>query len=65
MSIEASQDFANKYVERQQRAIADLMNKIILLETQLAIASERIVELEKKVAEEVKDDGFTSSEIKE
>lgn len=57
MAIEASQEFVNKFVERQQRAIADLMNKVILLETQLAVAQDRIVVLEasEKEKEEVKE----------
>jgi len=56
MAIEASQEFINKFVERQQRAIADLMNKIILLETQLAVAQDRIVALEANQKEEVKEE---------
>jgi hypothetical protein len=65
MSIEASQEFVNKFVERQQRAIADLMNKVVLLETQLAMAADKIVALEKLVPEEEKkSDGFESSDIK-
>jgi hypothetical protein len=57
MAIEASQEFVNKFVERQQRAIADLMNKVILLETQLAVAQDRIAALEtsEKEKEEVKE----------
>jgi len=58
MAIEASQEFVNKFVERQQRAIADLMNKVILLETQLAVAQDRIAALEtseKEKEEEVKE----------
>lgn len=52
MAIEASQEFVNKFVERQQRAIADLMNKVILLETQLAVAQDRITILEASAKEE-------------
>ena len=62
--VEASQNFVNKFVERQQRAIADLMNKVILLETQLAVAQDRIVTLEADKKED-KEDDFKSSEIKE
>jgi predicted nucleic acid-binding Zn-ribbon protein len=64
MAIEASQEFVNKYVERQQRAIADLMNKVVLLETQLAMATDRIKALEANQKEETKDADFASSEIK-
>jgi hypothetical protein len=64
-AIEASQDFVNKFVERQQRAIADLMNKVILLETQLAVAQDRVKALEAAAQTEDKKDDFQSSEIKE
>lgn len=67
MTIEASQDFVNKFVERQQRAISDLMNKVILLETQLAVAQDRLVALEaaSKNDNDTDDNTFKSSEIKE
>lgn len=61
MAVEATQEFVNKYIERQQRAIADLMNKVVLLETQLAVAQDRLVELTK---EKEKDDGYSAGEIK-
>lgn len=61
--IEAKEQFINKFVERQQRAIADLMNKIIMLETQLALASEKIKALEENKKEEAPSD-FQESEIK-
>lgn len=64
-AIEASQEFVNKFVERQQRAIADLMNKVILLETQLAVAQDRVKALEAAAQVEDKKDDFQSSEIKE
>jgi predicted nucleic acid-binding Zn-ribbon protein len=64
MAIEASQEFVNKYVERQQRAISDLMNKVVLLETQLAIATDRIKFLEENQKEETRDGDFAPSEIK-
>jgi hypothetical protein len=66
MAIEASQEFVNKFVERQQRAIADLMNKVVLLETQLSIATDKLAALEAEAAKEDKEgDDFKSSEIKE
>lgn len=63
--VEASQQFVNKFVERQQRAIADLMNKVIMLETQLAIATERVKVLEAENSKEESRDDFQPSEIKE
>lgn len=63
MAYEASQEFINKFVERQQKAISDLMNKTILLETQLAVAMDRVALLEAN--QQVKTDGFESSEVKE
>jgi hypothetical protein len=64
MAIEASQEFVNKFVERQQRAIADLMNKVVLLETQLSIATDKLAALE-AAKEDKEGDDFKSSEIKE
>ena len=63
--VEASQNFVNKFVERQQRAIADMMNKIIMLETQLAIATERVKILEQELNKEESPSDFQPSEIKE
>lgn len=63
--VEASQQFVNKFVERQQRAIADLMNKVIMLETQLAMATERVKALEAEKSKEESQDDFQPSEIKE
>lgn len=63
--IEASQNFVNKFVERQQRAIADLMNKVILLETQLAVAQDRVKTLEEELKKEESPSDFQPSEIKE
>lgn len=66
MAIEASQEFVNKFVERQQRAIADLMNKVVLLETQLAMATDKLAAIEAAKQEDKKEgDDFQSSEIKE
>lgn len=65
MAIEASQEFVNKFVERQQRAIADLMNKVVLLETQLSIATDKLAALEAAKEDKKEDDGFQSSEVKE
>lgn len=65
MAFEASQEFVNKYIERQQRAISDMMNKVIMLETQLAVATDRIKVLEETQKEETKDGDFAPSEIKE
>jgi hypothetical protein len=65
MAIEASQEFVNKFVERQQRAIADLMNKVILLETQLAVAQDRLAILEADKKENTTEEDFKPSEIKE
>ena len=58
------QQFLNVYIERQQRAIADLTNKVVMLETQLQIAKLRVEELEKQTEELKKpDDGFTDSSV--
>lgn len=60
------QQFLNVYIERQQRAIADLTNKIVMLETQLQIAKTHVEELEKQVEESMTkkpDDGFTDSSV--
>lgn len=61
--VEAKEQFINKFVERQQRAIADLMNKVIMLETQLSLAGEKIKALEENQKEEAPSD-FQPSEIK-
>ena len=63
--VEASQNFVNKFVERQQRAIADMMNKIIMLETQLAMATDRVKALEAELKKEDSPQDFQPSEIKE
>ena len=62
--VEASQNFVNKFVERQQRAIADMMNKIIMLETQLAMATDRVKALEAELKKEESPQDFQPSEIK-
>ncbi len=58
-----TQEFVNKYIERQQRAIADLMNKVVLLETQLVIAETKITALQAEISKE--GDGFSQAEMKE
>lgn len=63
--VEASQQFVNKFVERQQRAISDLMNKVIMLETQLAIAADKIKALEAEKPKDESQEDFQPSEIKE
>jgi methylphosphotriester-DNA--protein-cysteine methyltransferase len=56
------QEFVNAYIERQQRAIADLTHKVVMLETQLMLAQKRIQQL--TPPEETKaDDGFESGSI--
>lgn len=60
--MEADQEFVNAYIERQQRAIADLTNKIVLLETQLVMSSKKIAELTAEASK--KEDDFSGSEIK-
>ena len=61
------QEFINAYIERQQRAIADLTNKIVMLETQLVLAQKKIQELsakpEDKQGQEA--EGFSSASVKE
>ena len=57
------QDFVNAYIERQQRAIADLTNKIVMLETQLVLAQKRIVELTPKEEDKKQDDDFQAASI--
>ena len=63
--VEASQNFVNKFVERQQRAIADMMNKIIMLETQLSLATDRVKQLEEELKKDESQQDFQPSEIKE
>jgi len=60
------QTFVNAYIERQQRAIADLTNKVVMLETQLVLAQKQIQELTQKKQEEPDSEGdFTSAQVKE
>jgi hypothetical protein len=62
------QEFVNAYIERQQRAIADLMNKVVMLETQLQLAQKMITELTKPKTDPVEasnPEGFSSAEVKE
>jgi hypothetical protein len=61
-----SQEFVNAYIERQQRAISDLMNKVVMLETQLQLAQRMINELNKPKHDpvEANPEGFSSAEVK-
>lgn len=56
-------EFVGKYIERQQRAISDLTAKVIMLETQLIMAQEKLAEFMPK--EEQIQTEFEGSEIKE
>jgi putative lipoic acid-binding regulatory protein len=61
------QTFVSAYIERQQRAIADLTNKVVMLETQLMLAQKKIQELTQP-KEEIKPDSegdFKSAQVKE
>jgi hypothetical protein len=58
-----SQEFVNAYIERQQRAIADLTNKIVMLETQLVLAQKMIADLQPKEEEQKQADDFESAKI--
>jgi len=58
-----SQEFVNAYIDRQQRAIADLTNKIVMLETQLVLAQKKIADLTPKEEDKPADD-FQSATIK-
>lgn len=61
-----SQEFVNTYIERQQRAIADLMNKVVMLEAQLQMAQKKIVELTKpKEEQKPEEGGYSSATVKE
>lgn len=61
-----SQEFVNAYIERQQRAIADLMNKVVMLETQLQLSQKRIIELSAAKEEQRQEEGgFSSATVKE
>jgi hypothetical protein len=57
------QEFVNAYIERQQRAIADLTNKIVMLETQLVLAQKKIKEL--SVDSSKQPDGFEAGSIQQ
>lgn len=59
------QEFVNAYIERQQRAIADLTNKIVMLETQLVLAQKKIVELTPAKQASEEEQNFSSATIKE
>ena len=61
------QEFVNAYIERQQRAIADLTNKIVMLETQLVLAQKKIQDLVAKTEDTQGQDaeGFSSATVKE
>jgi len=58
-----SQEFVNAYIERQQRAIADLTNKVVMLETQLVLAQKRIIDLTPKDEEQKPADDFQAASI--
>lgn len=59
------QEFVNAYIERQQRAIADLMNKVVMLETQLILAQKKIAELTPSKPSPEEEHDFSSATIKE
>lgn len=61
--FEATQEFVNKYIDRQQRMISDLTSKVVMLETQLSLAAEKLAKLEAEQKMETRDDGFATSEI--
>lgn len=61
-----SQEFVSVYIERQQRAIADLMNKVVMLEAQLQLAQKKIIELTKpKEEQKLEESGYSSATVKE
>jgi hypothetical protein len=55
-----SQEFVNAYIERQQRAIADLTNKVVMLETQLVLAQKMLA----AQSEQKPTDDFQAASIK-
>ena len=60
------QTFVNAYIERQQRAISDLTNKVVMLETQLLLAQKKIQELTQPKEDKPDSEGdFTSAQVKE
>jgi hypothetical protein len=59
------QEFVNAYIERQQRAIADLTNKIVMLETQLVLAQKKVAELTTTKQAPEEEQEFSSATIKE
>lgn len=63
MSGDAQGEFVNTFIERQQRAIADLTNKIIMMETQLFLAGKKIAELESLVPKQ--EEEFKPAEMKQ
>lgn len=63
MANDAQGEFVNAFIDRQQRAIADLTNKVIMMETQLLLASKRITELEAQVPKQ--EDEFKPAEMKQ
>ena len=63
MANDAQGEFVNAFIDRQQRAIADLTNKVIMMETQLLLASKRITELEALVPKQ--EDEFKPAEMKQ
>jgi Mn-containing catalase len=52
----SNNDFANEYISRQGRVITELVNKNIMLETQVALLQKKLDELTKDNNTEQKDD---------
>tara|TARA_B100000287_G_scaffold413475_1_gene445037 strand:- start:343 stop:579 length:237 start_codon:yes stop_codon:yes gene_type:complete len=65
MTIEYDQqEFVNEYIARQNKAIADLTSKSIMLESRLAMAEKKIQELTGE-EEEIMDAGKFGEDEKE
>jgi Mn-containing catalase len=52
----SNNEFANEYISRQGRVITELVNKNIMLETQVALLQKKLDELTKDNNTEQKDD---------
>lgn len=50
------QEFANEYIAKQNRIITELVNKNIMLETQVSLLQKKVDGLKTKEAPEQKDD---------